>query len=423
MKRLLALLAALVVAAPLVRAQEDPDPSLDPNDMIDVLLSGFLGFTEMSAPQLQQEVATIGGIPFRSDVPLAYLDKPSLGRYLEELIDDEYPTTRATADARTLIAFDLLAPGTDLRALRRRLLLENVAGFYDERPGKRRLYAISSHQSLTPANQIVMAHELRHALQDQYSDLHGLYPESVGDFDDRRLAFLCLLEGDATLVMQKFLLNRLPGGGEGLGIEEMSLPAPPVEGAPEVLRDQLVRPYTAGLDFARAIQAAGGWPAMQRAWASPPASTEQVLHPEKYASREAPQAVTIPWEPAGGRLLNEGVLGEIFASTLVEQEPGSAATSGWGGDLFRVWDVGGKTVLAWRAVWDSDADRREFGQALVNRFRAHHGTGFPRGAATVVRSGPWQFAMAEPPGATLLLASDDPALLDAALTALARPQS
>ena len=30
-------------------------------------------------------------------------------------------------------------------------------------------------------------------LQDQYADVHGALPAAVGDYDDRRLAFLCLL--------------------------------------------------------------------------------------------------------------------------------------------------------------------------------------------------------------------------------------
>ena len=42
-----------------------------------------------------------------------------------------------------LIALDLLPAGTDLRAVRARVLEENIAGFYDERPGKKRLYAVS----------------------------------------------------------------------------------------------------------------------------------------------------------------------------------------------------------------------------------------------------------------------------------------
>ncbi len=415
-----ALLAALLCAVSTVAKQEPEE--LDPFDLVDVLLSGFLGFSEMNGEELQREVAEVGGIPFRSEVPLAYLDRPALSRYLEELIDEEYPQKRAEADARTLQGFDLLAPGTDLRALRRRLLLDNVVGFYDERPGKRRLYAISSKQSLTPANQIVLAHELRHALQDQYADLHGTFPHSVGDFDDRRMALSCLLEGDATLVMERFLRRRLPAG-EGLGTEGLSLPTPPVEGAPAILRDQLVRPYVVGLDFARALQGASGWAALQQAWSRPPASTEQVLHPEKFAAGEPPRAVEIGWAPVAGTLLNEGVLGELFASTLVDQEPPTPATMGWGGDLFRVWDVGGKTLLVWRSRWDSELDRREFWAALLARFRARHGAGFPRGRATLVTAGKWGFATAEQGEAILLVSSDSPALLDAALVALLSPRS
>ena len=281
---------------------------------------------------------------------------------------------------------------------------------------------MSPEQSRTPANQIILAHELRHAIQDQYADLHGLYPDSVGDFDDRRLALLCVLEGDATLVMQKFLLARLPGG-DSLGGDALALPTPPVDGAPDVVRDQLVRPYTLGLEFARRLQEGEGWPALQRAWSSPPPSTEQILHPEKWSAGEAPQRVSIGWEPAGGRLLSEGVLGEVFASTLVDEEPGSEATTGWGGDAYRVWDVGGKTLLVWRAAWDSEADRAEFAAALTQRFRLHHGTGFPRGQAHVYRSGTFQFATATPAGGTLLIGSDDMTLLDSALLALVSPSS
>ena len=415
------MITALCCVAPALSAQEGPE-DLDPSDLVNVLLSGFLGFSEMKPEELQREVAEVGGIPFRSDVPLAYLERPALSRYLAELIDEEYPPSRAEADARTLQAFDLLAPGTDLRALRRHLLLENVAGFYDERPGKRRLYAISSSQSLTPANQIVLAHELRHALQDQYADLHAMFPDSVGDFDDRRMAQLCLLEGDATLVMERFLLRRLPGG-EGLGAEGLSLPTPPVEGAPPILRDQLARPYAVGLDFARALLGSGGWSALQQAWSRPPASTEQVMHPEKFAAGEAPRAMHIAWAPSGGSLLNEGVLGELFASTLLDQEPPAPATMGWGGDLFRVWDVGGKTLLVWRSSWDSESDRREFWDALLARFRAHHGTGFPRGVAKVVAAGDWRFAMAEQGDAILFVSSDSLALLDTALVGFLASQS
>ncbi|PYQ00043.1 MAG: hypothetical protein DMF82_23185, partial [Acidobacteria bacterium] len=232
------LLAALFFAGP-VGAQEPPP--VDPSDLVNTLLGGLLGFKDITGPELQTEVAEVGGVPFRSDVPLRYLTRAELARYLKEVLDDEYPPAQARADQKTLVAFGLLDPGTDLRAIRARLLEENVAGFYDERPGKKQLYAVSEDRRLTPTNQLILSHELRHALQDQYASVHEVIPSSVGDFDDRRIAFLSLLEGDATLVMERFLLRRIPGVEE-TELSGLSMPIPAVPGAPPVLADQLVLP-------------------------------------------------------------------------------------------------------------------------------------------------------------------------------------
>ncbi|PYQ37824.1 MAG: hypothetical protein DMF77_25810 [Acidobacteria bacterium] len=259
------------------------------------MLGGLLGFKEVTAPELQDEVAEAGGVAFRAPVPLDYLSPAQLSKYLKDVLDDEYPPARALADQRTLIAFDLLPAGTDLRAVRARVLEENIAGFYDERPGRKRLYAVSEDRTLTPANQLVLSHELRHALQDQYADVHRILPDAVGDFDDRRLAFVSLLEGDATLVMERFLMKRLAGSALGSAgdMSQLSWPTPPVPGVPAVVRDQLVLPYLAGRDFARALQERGGWDALKAAWSAPPASMEQVLHPEKFFAHEPPRTVSI----------------------------------------------------------------------------------------------------------------------------------
>jgi len=335
------------------------------------------------------------------------------------VLDDEYPESQARADQKTLVAFGLLAPGTDLRTLRARLLEENVAGFYDERPGKRQLYAVSEDRRLTPVNQLILAHELRHALQDQYASVHDTVPTSVGDFDDRRLAYLSLLEGDATLVMERFLVRRLPGMDESV-LSSVSMPVPAVPGAPRVLADQLVLPYIVGRDFARAVWQRGGWDAVKAAWSRPPESSEQVLHADKFFARESPQRVEIAYQPAGGALVNEGVLGELLVRTLLG-EGSEAAAAGWGGDRFRVWDVGGKGLLVWRSVWDSPMDLAEFKQALLSRLAAERTPGGERGPFRLFATPPWRFAVAEVGGAVLLVSSDDDRALDAALAALARP--
>lgn len=408
----------LSVAVALLSVGAAADDLPDPSELLDALLTGLGSFRELTPAELEQEVADLGGVPFRSSVTFEYLDRPALARYVRELLEEEYEDGQARADSRTLSAFGLLDGGVDLRAVRARLLEENVAGFYDMRPGRKRLYAISGQRRLTPANQMVLAHELRHALQDQYLDVHAMLPESVGDFDDRSLALLSLLEGDALLVMERFLMRRLAGGEErAFDPSGFSVPPSALPGAPPVLRDQLVMPYTLGRSFVAAVHARGGWPAMRSAWNTPPASTEQVLHPEKYFAGEAPRSVDPGPAPGGGRQIADGVLGEAFIGTLLGGQS-DAAAAGWGGDRYRTWDVGGKTLLAWRSVWDSDTDAREFGDALSATLQARGPVRPARHGFRVVAVAPWTLAWrTDADGAVTLLSSDDERVLAGALAA------
>ena len=432
--------AVLVLAAALGLSGPSPaqDRPPDPTDLINAVLGGLLGFEEVTGPELQAEVAEVGGVAFRTPVPLDYLTPSDLARYLKEVLDEEYPPALALADQRTLIALDLLPAGTDLRAVRARVLEENIAGFYDERPGKKRLYAVSEDRALTPANQLVLSHELRHALQDQYVDVHRTLSDTVGDYDDRRLAFVSLLEGDATLVMERFLMKRLAGsmlGGNG-DMSQLTWPTPPVPGVPPVVRDQLVLPYVVGRDFARALHERGGWDALKAAWNAPPASMEQVLHPEKFFAREAPRSVRIAYAPPQGKPLADGVLGELFTRTFLaagtgEEAPGFSGTTasagedevqraaaGWGGDTYRAWDVRGKTLVVWRSEWDRPEEAREFQAAALRRLERTHGAKKNlQGAALFARAG-WLLAVVGSGDAVTIVSSDDAALVPAALKAV-----
>jgi hypothetical protein len=417
-RRLALVLAAAVLALP-AAAQETPNAE-DASRIINTLLGGLGGFGNTTPEELQREVAEVGGVPFRSAVPLDFMTHADLVTYVRKLVEEDYPPQEADADRRGLVALGLLAPDIDLRALRQRLLEDNVAGFYDERPGKRRLYAVSADRQLTPSNQLVLSHELRHALQDQYAEVHTMLPDSVGDFDDRRLAYLSLLEGDATLVMEKFLVRRVAGAaGDSLDLSGLSLPAAPdVPGAPPVLRDQLVQPYFVGRDFAKAVWQRGGWNALKDAWSRPPRSTEQVLHPEKYFSGEEPRTVDLPPGPGAARVLDEGVLGELLARTLVG-EGREQAVAGWGGDAFRVWDVSGRTLLVFRSVWDTPEDARKFLDAARAAFAGRYGAPTARAGFSVYAAKPWSFAWGEQGGGVVLVSSDDPAAFLAQLARLA----
>ena len=414
----LTIAALLLSGGALAQTPPEKGPVSEVTDLVNALLGGLLGGAEVTGDRLQEEVAEAGGLPFRQDVPVDFLKREELAAYLRELFDAEYTVEQARADERLLRAFDLLPPDTDLRALRARVLEENVAGFYDERPGKRRLYAVSEDRTFSPMNQVVLAHELRHALQDQYAELHSFLDGDVSDFDDRRLAWTSLLEGDATLVMERFVRQRLGALGvatAGAETDPATLGAPglfDVPGAPPVVRDQLVEPYLAGLAFARAIWSRGGAGAMREAWNHPPGSTEQVLHPGKFFAREKPRRVapSLP-APTGSRLVSEGVLGELLLRTLVE-EGGGPATEGWGGDSWRLWDVRGRTALAWRSEWDLEKDAGEFHAALRARLSRRGAPAWRSGWEVFPGASGNRMAVRRTGDAVELASADDDALLD-----------
>jgi len=95
------------------------------------------------------------------------------------------------------------------------------------------------------------------------------------------------------------------------------------------------------------------------------------------------------------------------------------AAAGWGGDTYRAWDVGGKTLLVWRTEWDRKEDAREFEQAVLRRLERSHGARKRlEGAALFARAG-WLMAVAGGADTVTLVSSDDPALVPVALKAVA----
>jgi hypothetical protein len=109
---------------------------------------------------------------------------------------------------------------------------------------------------------------------------------------------------------------------------------------------------------------------LAKAWASPPVSTEQVIHPEKYAAAEAP-AVIDPGpvskflEAKGWKESYRSVFGELGAAVVLEthfpKEDLAAASEGWGGDTLAVFEKeGAPPLILWATDWDREKDAEEF---------------------------------------------------------------
>src|SRR2546428_4939362 len=98
-----------------------------------------------------------------------------------------------------------------------------------------------------------------------------------------------------------------------------------------------------------------------------PASTEQILHPSRYAKGDAPIELAFAGPPSD-TVRYEDDLGEfetrlLFTQFLGDETEAGLLASGWGGDRYRVLGRAAD-VLVWYTVWDDRIAADRFAKGL-----------------------------------------------------------
>jgi hypothetical protein len=362
------------LVSPIPTVSPSPAPSLSPAE-----LEALIAETEASVPPIRQLEPT-------SPVPNRIVDEAGLQTDLKRFIAEAATPDEYAVQARLGERLGFFPPGTDLAATQLELLGDQVLGYYDDKRDE--MSVVQRSDAFGPLERVTLAHEYTHALQDQHFDLGSLDREDLSN-GDRSLARTALVEGDASLLTQQWSLANMTFA-EILAITKQALdPASMavLSRVPPLIARQLTFPYQEGLEFASGLFEQGGWKAVDAAFASPPDSTEQILHAEKYAAREKPVKVAAPiTAKALGRGWSEGTqdtIGELGTAVWLEPTAGKRAAadaaSGWGGDrvvLLEGPDDG--WLVAWQTAWDTPADADAFAVAA----QAHVAT--LANAATVV---------------------------------------
>lgn len=324
---------------------------------------------------IETEITLLRGLEETSPITRSLMTREELAVYMEEQFAEEYPPGEVEEDVRVLAAFDFVPKDYDLHGLLVDLYSSQVAGFYDDE--KDTLYVITDagEGTFDILARVTFAHEYTHGLQDEHFDLDTFLDEDQLD-DDHAMARLSLIEGDASLAMTEYLVAHMFEfteedmtalmGQDVVGGQEI------LDTAPPIVRETFLFPYFYGLEFVSTLQAEG-WEAVDAAFADPPQSTEQILHPEKYLSRDEPQIVTLPpltdTLGAGWRLVEAETLGEfqtgLYLAQQVEQATANLASEGWDGDQYAVYINGDADVLVFATAWDSSLDREEFVDAYI----------------------------------------------------------
>jgi hypothetical protein len=326
--------------------------------------------------EIQQQVSQIRGLLPNQSVHRALMTPEDLQKRVIEDFFADYTADEARQDVAILSALGLLDSGYDLYKLYIDLYSEQIAGFYDDKA--KEMYTIAS-EGFKGTERMTYAHEFTHTLQDQNYDLRygmKMNDETCETETEYCAAVQSLIEGDATLT-QQFWFFEYATDQDRSDVQEFytTFSSPVFDSLPSYLDKDFLAPYVNGLEFVQSLYDIGGWAAVDEAYANPPVSTEQILHPEKYPD-DTPMQVTLPdlsgslgsgWEEVDNNVMGEWYTFLILAhgrdqAARVTEKDSRQAAAGWGGDRYvAYWHAEtGAVSLVQRWKWDTLKDSGEF---------------------------------------------------------------
>jgi hypothetical protein len=407
-----------VALGPLLGNDSVPVPTSDEHGSDESPPEGSEGLTqaglEQMAVTIRADVEELRGVEFLRDVEVVLTDLEGFQAYVERRIAELQTPEDLRAEEQLAKLLGIVPLEMDLMAATKQLLDEQVGGFYD--PSGEAFYLLDRYDG--PVAGVFMAHELTHALDDQLYDIDGTLLARDGNADAQS-AYHAVVEGSGTSIQTRWMMAHM---NELLveGLEELQVSTPSLSEAPPFVWKPLLAAYMRGASFlVRSDSVLAGQMQVPTAedidvaFRQPPASTEQILHPEKYweeEQRDVPSSVGFELGalPEGWEVLREDTLGELGLSLVtwplddrggLDMENSEAVlhvrythapSMGWGGDRVILLERDGALFLRLATAWDTPEDAEEFASSLgdltehLSEIAKARGAGGEHSGATVV---------------------------------------
>jgi hypothetical protein len=300
-----------------------------------------------AADDVLRQMSQITGLSLRSPLKKTLRSREEIRAYVIRQMNEDKDAAQRHADAMAGEAFGLLPKNFDLDGFMVELLTEQIAGLYDPKAHE---FYIADWIPLDD-QRMVMAHELTHALEDQHFQIES-WLKAARPNDDAEMARESFLEGSAMAAMVDYLLqgtgkslNELPSFDPSLLTGDLGS-TPSLKKAPPYIKDSLIFPYFAGMTFTAAALKPAGWPALAKIFANPPATSQQIMHPELYKSGHVPPPVELPAIESslgpGWKKLNDNLLGEFGLMEVLKQflgeERAKLLAAAWEGDRYQLFE-------------------------------------------------------------------------------------
>lgn len=334
--------------------------------------------------QVLKTVSRLRGLEVKSPVKSGLKTRDQIEQAVIRDLEENITPREFEATRKTLVKLGLIPDTFQLREYVIKLLREQVAGFYE--PKSREFYLAA----WLPVSEqkTVIAHELVHALQDQHFNLRRFENWPKGESDAEQAAH-ALVEGEATLVMFQYGAEQEGGKLDVTRLGSLttmllqqsaaddSARYPVLAGAPAVLREALQFPYVYGVGFAQEVLKNSSWVGLNNAYANLPTSTEQIIHPERFITRDIPLRIEIPdlagalgkgWTRADNDVNGEIGL-RILLGEFIPKRNAEEAAAGWGGDRYHLYEnaSAASLLISQFTNWDTAVDAEDFFTAYCSR--------------------------------------------------------
>ncbi|MDG5757752.1 Hvo_1808 family surface protein [Natronococcus sp. A-GB1] len=341
-------------------------------------------------------VEEIRGLTFEDDVPVDVISREEFEADNDDLFADVEGDERVqlNVNAEALFAVDR---ETDATEAQEALYGGTVGGYYE--PATDQVVLVSDSAETPEVDEVILGHELLHALQDQQFDLSSYDRETV-DQDNAKNG---LIEGDAVWVETAYE-QRCSEEWDCLEPADATSEPPDVNW---VLYATIFQPYSDGPDYVDHLREQGDdWDAVDTAYDDPPASSSEVIRPGEDRepaeidvedrSNESWSQLEIDGEPAAETYGEAGLVSmfagdahdsdepsvigpdAFFESDLSGYDYDQPYTDGWAGDVLVSYvaddaDTDDPAAAADRAgyVWETEWTSSEEAEQFLAGYEQH----------------------------------------------------
>ncbi len=218
---------------------------------------------------------------FNTKPIIRFLGEKEFSKKINSILKRDYPNEKILKECLFLHAFKLMKKDVSLLNIKRNIYFKNVAGFYDEGGKSNEIFIKGKPKNkFSKMEAMLLFHELWHLIQKNRINFEKNIPDTI-EYDDRKLAILSMLEGDAIRFMEEVTNIKLAIDNPDISIEEvLSLSGDNIiKTSPRIIREELIFPYLYGTRFVKYFEKRGK---KAEIYKIPPTSSYEIIFPSSY---------------------------------------------------------------------------------------------------------------------------------------------